>query len=558
MFENGLEAIGMPASDLSSTTHPTLQQPMTEQLQDNAQLGQTTAQTGLINANTGLVGEQATGANIANQVSRMGLANAQALGQSYQHLAQQGQASGQQTPSTPSIMSGQGQNGQPVTSTNDQSTPGQTPVLPSGVQPGWKVDKNADWYVDENGAPVSHMTGPAYSPSGRPNLYNEDNINKMYDSAIQLAGQNGGNPATLIAAKQEALKNAQAFDKTNADIQKAQSDAAETQQKLKDLVTAHAGDAAYQILHSPNPHETIATLMAQQPRLIGSLLQGAGAQSPDDLVDPTTNQITPKFAQLLTPLAAQSNLAKTQSEIETQAANRRSLDAGVPLKKAEAEGRVFTNINDASKAVADATSDLIAKNQALTKTQEALKLAQEFYGSHPTATLNDLKTYFGMKPEWAEYKALIAPEGLATVKEAVGRDSRLNQTEVRAILPSQINPTTPARAAINLLSLQAKGQQLDYAAAQSSATNVKKAASPFGVDTTALDRAASAPTTMSASPGQRKVSVGANGVVTATNSPQTTTRLNGMRTDTDGSTWVKISDGPDNVAGAWKLVRGAK
>jgi len=352
MFENGLNP-EIPLQG-TTTTHPTLQQPLSDQLQANATLGKTTADTNYTNAATGLVGEQTTGANLENQLKQMSLNNTKALGDAYRAMLTggQNQTTPQPSQTTPqsntSVMSGAGPSGAPVTSTG---TPSNQPVLPPGVDPSWTVNKNADWYNDAQGNPVSRLNGPKYTPSGQPNMMNGGMISDLYNHAIAGSAQNGGNPAALIAARTEALEKAQDFDAKSATIQETYSKANKANQEVQNMVQEHTGNIAFDVTNSATPLETLHNAMMQQPRVVAGWMQSLGIQSPDQMVGPD-GKLTPQAQALLSPQASYSEAQQhitdmknktTQVAIEQTNAKTRQFEAEIASQKipieAAAEGR---------------------------------------------------------------------------------------------------------------------------------------------------------------------------------------------------------------------------
>lgn len=546
MFENGLN----PGVILSgtATTNPTLPVPMNTQLLQNAQAGQAQQAGYLDAANVGLTQAETQKTDIGNQLARMGLINAQALGRSYQKLYNDNP--NHQTPqnNTPPAPQGGGDNtpdaqtfpvgpngpvagSSPAPSLNI-STPGQPgynnppgPGMSTGNNPaatpkpapapidaktgkplsGLTADAQSDWWMDADGKRVDHLTGPAYSPNGRPNLYSEANINRMYDTAIADAAQNGGNPSALITAKQEALKNAQDFDKTAADILKAKEEADKARQEYLDKASAHVGDSAYKIWKSTTPAETIQTEISQQP----DLLRRLGITDASQLLG-SDGQLTQEAIAKLAPLAVNSGQAKDRSTIDLQAAQRAQDEMQSKKTAQETLAGYQKQGKEAADAFNDAQTNVTASQIAAAKSDRAVQLAAKVPNGLGSigATWNDIQNKLGNDPQWAELKAYLAKENVGAMMDSLRGGNRLTGAEYAQMKDQLANGKMPAETLQRLLSYSNDAAHAQVQQASQYRDNIKAAverANPR-MDTTYTP----APTGLPGQP-QEKVQIGPKG-----------------------------------------------
>jgi hypothetical protein len=298
-----------------------------------------------------------------------------------------------QTGTTP-----QGQS-QPATLT------GTKPVLNPGVDPNWRVDPTNNWYVDKNGNPVSHLNGPQFAPNGDPNMYNEANIDRWFDRAIQLSAQNGGNPAALIQAKQTMLANAQKYDQTSANIQVQQAQARAATQKVMAERQSLLRDDAYQIVENPNPatqQALLNSMVATHGPMWSNVFNAMGIKPDANGVYDVTN---PQVQNYLQSLSRQSGLATTQSSLETQAVQRQTSIIKADVEQGRVSQAAATQLTQDTKSGYQAVGVIRQAQAAGDADKLVTTLAQHYadpagdiiISSLPSSIKGLLGRYFGQQ-----------------------------------------------------------------------------------------------------------------------------------------------------------------
>jgi hypothetical protein len=536
-FENGLNAgIILQGAD---TTHPIQPQNFSDISQQaaqtnlaNASAGQATAATGLTQAQTGLVGSQAQGQNLTNLQTSMGLVNAQAMGQAYRKLATgtsgpttptgspsgvsaptpqppvpntagsappasdsgttggasgAPSADGSQAPTSPASDSGttSGASGAPSSGSSNTAPlpPGQRVPNPDGMV----ADPMTSWWKDaKTGVAIPHSTGPDYAPDGRVNMYSAANINKVFDDAIQTAATNGGNVASLIAAKQTALTNAQEFDEKNGKIQQQTVDIANgkkdlevKQNALNKSLNDETASNAYKIVTSTDPITMGTTLMAQQPKFWASLGFTQGSDFAKTLPDGTPN---PKFALLLqaskTAPQVTTLLGNTKTVAETGAAN-----AAAGASNASAAQTRQTTALTGAKAVVEAAPEVGAIGTNLDKNVQAIGILKNLQqggqqGGKVFSVLGDLDNLTGNNPQYALLKDYVASGQVQQMLSNLGKSGQLSQSMIDTYSGQLLNKSMPLSTLQTLMEQTGKLLGTQYAAAKEYAGNVATSVGP--------------------------------------------------------------------------------
>jgi len=502
-FENGLNA-GIILQG-TPTTHPVLPQNLSDQLQANQQLGLTNAQTGLVQANTGLVGAQQQGAELQNQINSIQLQQRQASMKIAQEMAQE-----YGKPAAGSVSPGVGN---PQGSSGSVS-PGEglQPSVPAGsmppVTPGPSQSTTNAELGGSQGSNIpnsSSGTSGTTDSTGHASSANYNNQDFMGDYFNRLATSGAFTPQEIFAMRKDysnansgMVKAAADADKSVAEANAAKATNTAASSKAAAAIQEYIGQAGLPIAKAlqANNMATVNALVPQFAAHMGDLaVAGASAQlPPGQVLSPQQEQqlrqqafnqwgntndpsVQHRLLAITGASTAGQELAKTNSTLALQGAETGLAGANT------SNVRQKTGL-EAAGSVADIQADVAAKQNALNKTQTAMQLAQNYLGGHPNATLNDIQVWLGGNPQYAEYKALLAPSNLNSIKESLG-SNKLNQNEYQQIAPTQINTAMPAAAVVNLLGFNQKVQAQQLQASQLQAQNIAKVTSGAvpGLDT---------------------------------------------------------------------------
>lgn len=299
------------------TTHPVMPEHLDDQIAKAQQVNASEADVNLVN-------QQAKAAEIANATAAMNLRNAGTYGKAQLMLMNSIRAKGAQgysppagsattiTAGTPGAPAPADANSGPqgATSASLNAGPGvinpDKPPPPAGVSPyawdyatanGFKIDKANDWYLDADGNPVSHSSGPELTPAGRPNMLSQDVQYQLGDIMQHL----GAPPQFIAGIINDGKTKATEFDKQNAEIYKdmatatdARAKAADSQQQVQMRIQGFMANSADSILTSPNPAASLLQDIGTHPGLWTPALSAAG-------IDPNKfNPADPQQAQMAT------------------------------------------------------------------------------------------------------------------------------------------------------------------------------------------------------------------------------------------------------------------
>lgn len=290
------------------TTHPIQPQPYGEVMEQ-------AARTTNLEASSNLQRQQAADMALNNQLKMQQMQSQQAISASMMQAFAQGRATQQAAVANSAVAN---------------TAVGAT-HLPDDVDPTWSVDKTMDWYRDKDGNPVSHAAGPMFSPSGRPNVYSHEVLQKVADGAIQ----SGAQPMYVTQWLNDNLDKATAFDKENSTIAKNVSDMAEARARANNLsaqtsvivmnATRNHADDVMSGSSDPAAQTHNALIQAQQnPGIWGPKLQAAGV---DVRTDPQSgllvaNTSDPRFLQVFAGEARLSPNALDRAKLASEAAAR--------------------------------------------------------------------------------------------------------------------------------------------------------------------------------------------------------------------------------------------
>lgn len=275
----------------TATTHPVAPESLSSQL-DSA------ARTGLLRAQTADTQQVVQGHALENQINAMNLRNAQGYGQ-----AQMSVING--------LRQQQAQMSQAVSANTAQGgvIDPSAPPAPAGVNPvawdyaqrnGYSIDKGSDWYLDKDGTPVSHASGPLFSPSGRPNLFSTAITEQIADRAQQY----GVSPQFIANLYSQSVASSSKFDSEYVTMKKNQNESIEASARAKELSSQTANhmiqtnnNMADDALNSPHPEAQAALLTAQMPRVWAPRLTAANVSWLASDGKPLQVQIDPKTQQ---------------------------------------------------------------------------------------------------------------------------------------------------------------------------------------------------------------------------------------------------------------------
>jgi len=530
-FENGLN----PGIILQGTptTHPVLPQTFSDQLQANAQLGQTTAQTGYLQANTGLVGAQTQNAELQNQVNSIQLQQRQAAMKIAQEMATQykgGQptSTGGNGNSQGAVSPGEGLQTSVPPGSMPVSTPGPSQSTATALLGGGQQGSNAAATAPAPAAtptpttPADMATTTPPSNNNHATDANYNNLDYMNDYFNRLSGSGAYTPQEIFAMRKDFSNANSGMVKAAADADKSVAEANAAKEANTSAATKAAKDIQEYIGQAGLPiakalqagnTATVNALVPQFASHMGDLaVTGAASQlPPGQVLTPqqeqqirTTsfnqwgNTNDPAVVQRLKAITAASTagqeLQKTNSTLALQSAETSLAGANTNLSNANTSNVKQKTGLEATAQLADTQADIAAKQNMLNKTNTAIQLAQQFSGGKVNATLNDFQNWLGNNPEYAEYKALLAPENLSAIKSSLA-GSKLNQSEYQAIAPTQVNAAMPTSAVINLLKLNQAVQSQQLNASQLQAGNIAKVTSgsvPY-LNTSGATNAATAP-----------------------------------------------------------------
>jgi hypothetical protein len=302
----------------TATTHPTMALTPQQNAQDLASVAQTQQQTQL-------EAQQSQGLAIQNQIQQNQLKTNSLIAQGMSNVARHVQ-SGNPTSTmptanstTPAAANTNADNSSVpyyLQANPDAPPPGQSNVLPIGVDPSWTVDKSLNGYRDSDGAPVPHSDAPPVTPNGSLNYHSKD----VMDAAADDAVAHGADPFLVAQWRMEAEQKATKLDqervgvyKDTADAQKALADSQEASQRAQTAQKNHVADTIDADLRSPNPISGLTqTLTAYQP-LGDHVLTSLGA-------DPQQLGNNPNRAAYVQQFIAQhsQDVTKAAQAIQTQ------------------------------------------------------------------------------------------------------------------------------------------------------------------------------------------------------------------------------------------------
>lgn len=208
-----------------ATTHPTMMLTPQAAQQDAATLAQTQAGTQQTQAQT-------TGLDLQNQLAAQNLNNNKLNAQAYMNVWNNSKKASQTVAPTDN-----------TGATSSGTTPGvidpSSPPPPNGVTPmAWdyaqknnlKIDQLHDWFTDADGTPVSHSSGPAVSPSGRPNMVSAQTLDAIADEQQRLGMPVQAIVEQRLAADEKSAKLDKAFTESYKDTMSAQDSQAKAQE----------------------------------------------------------------------------------------------------------------------------------------------------------------------------------------------------------------------------------------------------------------------------------------------------------------------------------------
>jgi hypothetical protein len=258
------------------TTHPVMAETPEQSAQNAATLAQTRAGTLQTQAQT-------TGLNLQNQLAQQNLQNNQISAQAYLNIWNKTKQQSAQ-PQTPASATATPLDGS--ANTVASTTPGvidpSTPPPPAGVNPtAWqyaqdnnlKIDTTHDWYTDQDGTPVSHSSGPAVSPMGRPNMTSSKMLDAIADEQQRLGMPVQAIVAQRMAGDDKAAALDKAFTESYKDTMSAQDSAAKaaeasaSAQKTRTAALNDVADADLIANKNGIPlQQSVTQSVAQMPR----------------------------------------------------------------------------------------------------------------------------------------------------------------------------------------------------------------------------------------------------------------------------------------------------
>lgn len=272
----------IPLAGIAST-HPTLAISPQQNAQDAATLAQT-------QAGTQLTQEQTQGLDLQNQLAQQNLQNGKINAQAYLNVWNRTKQQAAQVPGgLPTDNSG---------ATSASTAPGvidpSSPPPPQGINPtAWdyaqknnlKIDSTHDWFTDADGNPISHSSGPAVSPMGRPNMVSSKMLDAVADeqqrlgmpvqAIVQQRMAGDDKAAALDKAFTESFKDTQSAQDSMSKAQEASANAQKTRQAaLNDVADADLLATKNGI---PLP-QSLTQSVIQMPRAWLPLLARAGIQ----------------------------------------------------------------------------------------------------------------------------------------------------------------------------------------------------------------------------------------------------------------------------------------
>jgi len=369
------------------TTHPTTPIPLGNQIQQ-------AAQTNLAAQQGALTQQETQSAQLKNQIEAQQYKDAQILAQS-QVAAFSAAAQAQQQP----------------------NPDGSMPVTKPGVNPKWTVAPN-DQYLDENGNPVSHVDGPMFSPSGRPNMFSSDMINSVTKDAIAK----GANPSTVLAWAAGQIQKGQEFDAKNVDIQS----------KLAAIQTSQADLTAKQDAHRQAVNEETAN-----QAYLGFSTSGATPLTATQLLNDMPNYWAPKLQQAGVKVQQDPQTKLWSADTQNPAFLGTFQSAAQNSPAAAQAAKLKNETMTAEAGAASSRASAGATN---------LATAQDLAFQNPTAAARDpvVRQALGLNGDAAHDAPIIAQAAAASKARGASATATASQTETASKVGSAVGSAQQA------------------------------------------------------------------------------------------------------------------